>query len=65
MRINPYYLSLIQDINDPLGKQALPDRKEMQDVAGDPDPLAEEAQSPVANLIHRYPDRVVFKVSNQ
>jgi lysine 2,3-aminomutase len=48
-----------------LGRQALPDRKEMQDSVGVPDPLAEEAQSAVPNLIHRYPDRVVFKVSTQ
>jgi lysine 2,3-aminomutase len=65
MRINPYFLSLIKAVDDPLGKQVLPDVKEIQDETGEADPLAEEAQSPVPNLIHRYPDRVVFKVSNQ
>lgn len=29
------------------------------------DPLAEEDLSPVTNLVHKYPDRVLFLVSNQ
>ncbi len=65
MRINPYYLSLIKHANCPIGKQAIPDIREIDDVniAGNPDPLCEEIQSPVTNLIHRYPDRVLFMVS--
>ncbi|MBU1170650.1 MAG: KamA family radical SAM protein [Proteobacteria bacterium] len=64
MRINPYYLSLITDPDDPLGKQAIPHIRELDDVCGLKDPLDELGQSPVANLIHRYPDRVVFLVSD-
>ncbi|MBU1052704.1 MAG: KamA family radical SAM protein [Proteobacteria bacterium] len=65
MRINPYYLSLIKHANCPIGKQAIPDLKEIEDfnTITDPDPLCEEIQSPVPNLIHRYPDRVLFMVS--
>ena len=65
MRINPYFLSLIREPGDPLWRQAVPDPAELADPPPEADPLAEEAQSPVPNLIHRYPDRVVFLVSNQ
>lgn len=65
MRINPYFLSLIREPGDPLWRQAVPDPAELGDLLPDPDPLAEEAQSPVPGLIHRYPDRVVFLVSSQ
>ena len=65
MRINPYYLSLIKDVDDPVWKQAVPDLVEIKLNSGMEDPLAEEAQSPVPNLIHRYPDRVLFMVSDQ
>ncbi len=65
MRINSYYLSLIKERNDPFWKQAVPDILEIEDTSGFEDPLAEEIQSPVLNLIHRYPDRVLFTVSNQ
>ncbi len=65
MRINPYYLSLIQTPEDPIWKQAVPNIAELHDPHGTDDPLTEEKQSPVPNLIHRYPDRVVFLVSTQ
>lgn len=65
MRINPYFLSLIQKVNDAIWKQAVPDVKEIENDFYSDDPLFEEIQSPVPNLIHRYPDRVLFKVSNQ
>jgi len=66
MRINPYYLSLIQKKGDPLWLQAIPDIRELENDSGaEPDPLGEESQSPVPNLIHRYPDRVLFLVSDK
>jgi lysine 2,3-aminomutase len=65
MRISPYYLSLIRAVGDPIWRQAIPDPAELQDCQDETDPLAEEAQSPVPHLIHRYPDRVVLLVSNQ
>lgn len=63
--INPYFLSLIREPLDPLARQVLPDPRELEDKAGCPDPLAEERTSPVPNLIHRYPDRVVLLVSDR
>lgn len=64
MRINPYYLSLIKRPDDPMGLQAIPDVRELSDDLTSSDPLSEEPLSPVPGLIHRYPDRVVFLVSN-
>jgi len=65
MRITPYYLRLIRAPFDPIWRQVVPDIQEIKDVAGDPDPLCEDSQSPVPNLIHRYTDRVVFLVSGR
>lgn len=65
MRINPYYLSLIKQKGDYIWKQAVPDLNEIEDKSGFDDPLCEETQSPVPILIHRYPDRVLFMISNQ
>ncbi len=65
MRINPYFAKLIQYPGDPIWKQAVPDVAEIGDTVCMADPLGEENLSPVANLVHKYPDRVLFLVSNQ
>ncbi len=65
MRINPYFRSLIHKADDPIGRQVIPVRAELEDGASPLDPLDEEQQSPVPCVIHRYPQRVVFLVSNQ
>jgi len=65
MRVNPYYLSLIRVKGDPIWKQCIPDQMELLDQEGMVDPLAEERDSPVPGITHRYPDRVLFLVSNQ
>jgi lysine 2,3-aminomutase len=65
MRINPYFLKLIQHPGDPIWKQAVPDIAEIHDGICELDPLDEENLSPVPNLVHKYPDRVLFLVSNQ
>jgi len=65
MRIPSYYLSLIRSPDDPLGRQAIPSIAELRDTIFPEDPLAEDEQTPVPCLVHRYPDRVLFWVSNQ
>ncbi len=65
MRINPYYLSLIRQPGDALWRQVVPDLQELYDTVCIDDPLNEENLSPVANLVHKYPDRALFLVSNQ
>lgn len=65
MKITPCFFTLIGSADDPLGRQVIPRPEELADLDGDADPLAEELQSPVPQVIHRYPGRVVFLVSNQ
>ncbi len=62
----PYYLSLIDEKNPecPIRMQIVPSIAELQPGVGDLiDPLAEDADSPVPRLVHRYPDRALFLVS--
>lgn len=63
LRITPYYASLIDFSNpeDPLYKCVVPTLDEYVVSPGESsDPLKEESDSPVKNLVHRYPDRVLF-----
>jgi len=68
LSITPYYLSLINVKNfrnDPVYKQSFLDSRELIVSSCEMnDPLAEERDSPVPGLTHRYPDRVLFLVSN-
>lgn len=63
LKITPGYFNLIRQVGDPIWRQSVPDLLEL-DESGDPDPLAEEAHSPAAAIIHRYPDRVILLASN-
>jgi lysine 2,3-aminomutase len=63
MLISPFILSLMKDYGKPLIRQFIPDPQELVDKDGLIDPLAEEVNSPVSNITHRYPDRVLFLVS--
>ena len=68
LAITPYYLSLINTENldnDPIFKQSAPSIAEMVITDADmSDPLHEDQDSPVPGITHRYPDRVLFLVSN-
>lgn len=64
-RINPYYLSLIRYPGDPIWRQCVPDKEELEDFDAAEDPLMEDAMSPVPNITHRYPDRALFLVTSQ
>lgn len=69
-RVNPYYLSLIKEKDDPIYKQCIPSALELEDDSGEADPLCEEPERQVrqnvpALLTHRYPDRLLFRISNQ
>jgi len=68
LSVTPYYLSLIDRDdyqNDPIFRQAFPSPEERKVERVDMvDPLAEEQDSPVPGITHRYPDRVLFHVSN-
>lgn len=68
MAITPYYLTLIDysDPHDPIRRQAIPLELEIHRAEADLlDPLHEDADSPVPGLTHRYPDRVLFLITDQ
>ncbi len=67
MAITPYYLSLVhqEDPFDPVRKQCIPTIAETHQASADLlDPLHEDEDSPVPGLTHRYPDRVLFLITD-
>jgi len=61
--VTPHYMGLVSphDPEQPIRRTVIPTVYEMVKSAGEAeDPLAEETQSPVPGLIHRYPDRVLL-----
>jgi lysine 2,3-aminomutase len=69
MNITPYFASLIDKENyrnDPIFKQSFPNPAELNVSRYDMlDPLHEDEDSPVEGITHRYPDRVLFLISNR
>lgn len=65
MRIPQYYYNLIKEKGDPLWLQSVPSGQELRDEDAPEDPLNEEADSPVPHLTHRYPDRVLFLITDR
>ena len=68
MSITPYYMSLIDpnDPYDPIRRQAIPTIAETHQSKADLlDPLHEDEDSPVPGLTHRYPDRVLFLITDK
>src|SRR5574344_334276 len=67
MAITPYYMSLIDpnDAYDPIRLQAIPTGAELHQSEADLlDPLHEDEDSPAPGLTHRYPDRVLFLITD-
>ena len=68
MAITPYYSSLIDADNPdcPIRKQSVPSYGELTILPCElNDPLGEEHDSPVENIVHRYPDRVLFLLTRK
>jgi lysine 2,3-aminomutase len=66
--ITPYYASLLdpEDPTQPLRKTVVPVTKEYARASCESDdPLGEEGASPVPRIVHRYPDRVLFLVTDR
>ncbi|MBN2632991.1 MAG: KamA family radical SAM protein [Bacteroidales bacterium] len=66
MRITPYFASLIYDsaYSHPLRRNVIPVVEELlQHTNEQSDPLHEKSFSPVKGIVHRYPDRVLFTVT--
>lgn len=66
VRATPYYLGLIgADENDPIRRMIFPQAAELEAGAqSEADPLGEKRNSPVPRILHRYPDRVLFLVTD-
>ncbi|MBV9393351.1 MAG: lysine-2,3-aminomutase-like protein, partial [Methylobacteriaceae bacterium] len=51
------------DPADPIARQFVPDRRELAHAPEElTDPIGDDAHSPVAGIVHRYPDRVLLKL---
>ncbi|MGC9965796.1 MAG: KamA family radical SAM protein [Syntrophobacteraceae bacterium] len=64
-KLNSHFEALIRSPGDAVWNQVVPDTRELSDTSGLEDPLSEEVLSPVPNLVHRYPNRVLWLVSDQ
>ena len=62
-RISPAMVDLIKSPDDPIWRQYVPTVEELDIRDGIVDSLNEDADSPVPNITHRYPDRALFLVS--
>ena len=53
------------DVADPIARQFLPAEAELTTAPGESaDPIGDAAMSPVPGVVHRYPDRVLLKVTH-
>jgi len=68
LAITPYFFNLIdrRDPECPIRKQVIPRAAEQVVSEGEMlDSLGEDEHSPVSGLVHRYPDRVLFLVTDR
>ena len=53
----------LNDPNDPIARQYIPDARELDAQSNErDDPIGDHAYAPVDGIVHRYPDRVLFKL---
>jgi lysine 2,3-aminomutase len=65
--ITPHMARLIarEDAHDPIGRQFVPDPRELRSAPHEhADPLSEARLSPVPGVVHRYPDRALLKLTH-
>src|SRR6195256_4841343 len=63
--VTPDLAALIDpsDPDDPIARQFIPSAQELAAQPGESaDPIGDHTHSPVAGIVHRYPDRVLFKL---
>lgn len=68
LAITPYFFNLIDpaDENCPIRRQVIPRLEETHTAPWEmSDPCGEDSHSPVPGLVHRYPDRVLFLVTDR
>ncbi|HVC59778.1 MAG TPA: lysine-2,3-aminomutase-like protein [Acetobacteraceae bacterium] len=60
--VTPAMRALIRHPADPIGRQFIPDPAELFTAPHEsPDPIADDALSPIKGVVHRYPDRALLK----
>lgn len=64
VRLTPPLLALIERADDPLGRQFLPDPRELAVDGLTEDPLAEGELAPLPAVVHRYPGRALLLAGN-
>ena len=68
LAITPYFFNLIDPTDElcPIRRQVIP---RVEETLSEPwemsDPCGEDSHSPVPGLVHRYPDRVLFLVTDR
>jgi lysine 2,3-aminomutase len=68
LAITPFFFNLIDpaDENCPIRRQVIPRIEETHSASWEmSDPCGEDSHSPVPGLVHRYPDRVLFLVTDR
>jgi lysine 2,3-aminomutase len=68
MAITPYFFNLIDPADEhcPIRRQVIPRLEETHRASWEmADPCGEDSHSPVPGLVHRYPDRVLFLVTDR
>lgn len=68
LAITPYFFNLIDrdDPDDPIRRQVIPRAEEMETAPEELlDPVGEEGSMAVEGIVHRYPDRVLFLVTDR
>ena len=66
--ITPHYFNLIDTENpdDPIRRQVIPRIEETHTASSEmSDPCGEDSHMPVPGLVHRYPDRVLFLITDR
>ena len=65
--VTPAFASLIDtaDPHDPIARQVLPQAFELETTPDErADPIGDEAHAPLPGIVHRYPDRVLLKLTH-
>ncbi len=63
--VSPHVHALIQGSDDPIRRQYVPDLAELNIQEDEKiDPIGDDLHSPIKGIVHRYPDRVLLKITN-
>ena len=63
--VTDHVAETIDDPSGPIGRQYIPSPDELKITPEErADPIGDDAHSPVKGIVHRYPDRVLLKITN-